>query len=584
MLADGSRARSAATPARPLSATGCGDPARPRGRDRHRLPHHWRQSGGYRLDRLARDFDLAKLVTGSEGTLVAITEATVGLVELPKARLFAVGHFESMQDAIAATGAALALQPAAVELIDRAILELSRSKLEYRSLADTLEGDPGAAVRHGLRGLQGRGTRAARPPRVGRVPHDRGRDGGRAGRAHQRPQGRARPADGGQRGLAPAARVRRGHGGGARATQRLRRALQGDPRRPRPDRRLVRPRVGRLPAHPPVRRPHGARRDRDDGGGRHRGHGAGGRVRRRELVRARRRPRPQPVQRAHLRRRPVRGDAADEGAVRPAQPPQPGRHGRSGGDHRRPARPGTAAGRPDRDPAVVRRARRHARRGRPLPAHRRLPQDRHRRHVPVLHGHARGGARHARPRQRAGQGALAAGPDNGARRRAAARDPRPVPGVQGVQERVPAQRGHGVAEGRVPLALPGRPRGTAALEAVRLDPAAQPARLGAGAGVEPRAAAPARARGRDRPPPAAAAVHAQHAHPLGCAAARRAPAARSCSWPTRSPRSPSRRWAARRSSCSRRRAMPCGSSQPAAAAARVSPRACSTRRGTWPPT
>ena len=41
-------------------------------------PKHWRQSGGYRLDRLARDFDLAKLVAGSEGTLVAITEATVG--------------------------------------------------------------------------------------------------------------------------------------------------------------------------------------------------------------------------------------------------------------------------------------------------------------------------------------------------------------------------------------------------------------------------------------------------------------------------------------------------------------------------
>jgi FAD/FMN-containing dehydrogenase/Fe-S oxidoreductase len=109
-------------------------------------PKHWRQSGGYRLDRLARDFDLAKLVTGSEGTLVAITEATVGLVELPKARLFAVGHFESMAAAIAATDAALALQPAAVELIDRTILALSRSKLEYRSLSDTLEGDPAALL------------------------------------------------------------------------------------------------------------------------------------------------------------------------------------------------------------------------------------------------------------------------------------------------------------------------------------------------------------------------------------------------------------------------------------------------------
>ena len=109
-------------------------------------PKHWRQAGGYRLDYLAREFDLAKLVTGSEGTLVAITEAEVGLVPVPKARMFAVGHFESVADAVAATDAALALEPAAVELIDRTILELSRSKLEYRRLAETLEGDPGALL------------------------------------------------------------------------------------------------------------------------------------------------------------------------------------------------------------------------------------------------------------------------------------------------------------------------------------------------------------------------------------------------------------------------------------------------------
>jgi FAD/FMN-containing dehydrogenase/Fe-S oxidoreductase len=109
-------------------------------------PKHWRQSGGYRLDRLAREFDLAKFVTGSEGTLVAITEATVGLVPLPEARMFAVGHFESVADAIAATEAALALDPAAVEMIDRTILGLSRSKHEYRALSETIEGDPGALL------------------------------------------------------------------------------------------------------------------------------------------------------------------------------------------------------------------------------------------------------------------------------------------------------------------------------------------------------------------------------------------------------------------------------------------------------
>ena len=109
-------------------------------------PKHWRQSGGYRLDRLAREFDLGKFVTGSEGTLVAISEATVRLVELPTATMFAVGHFDTLAGAIAATGTALDLQPSTVEMIDRTILGLSRSKLEYRSLAETLEGDPEALL------------------------------------------------------------------------------------------------------------------------------------------------------------------------------------------------------------------------------------------------------------------------------------------------------------------------------------------------------------------------------------------------------------------------------------------------------
>ena len=109
-------------------------------------PHHWRQSGGYRLDSLARTFDLAKFVTGSEGTLVAITEATVNLIELPKARQFAVGHFHSVDEAVAATQDALELNAAAIEMIDSTILELSRSKHEYAQMASTIEGDPGALL------------------------------------------------------------------------------------------------------------------------------------------------------------------------------------------------------------------------------------------------------------------------------------------------------------------------------------------------------------------------------------------------------------------------------------------------------
>ena len=129
----------------------------PRLVDRHRqaiatgFPRYWRQSGGYRLDRLdaqARSgcLDLAKFVVGSEGTLVTVVEATVQLVSAPRHRVIAVGHFTSVQAAIEATQDALACQPAAVELLDRAIIELSRQKVEYRSLGSILHGDPEALL------------------------------------------------------------------------------------------------------------------------------------------------------------------------------------------------------------------------------------------------------------------------------------------------------------------------------------------------------------------------------------------------------------------------------------------------------
>ena len=114
-------------------------------------PRFWRQSGGYRLDRLAGrggpgGLDLARFVVGSEGTLVAVVAAEVALVPVPRHRVIAVGHFTATEAAIEATGDALACEPAAVELIDSAILELARSKLEYRQLSSILVGHPQALL------------------------------------------------------------------------------------------------------------------------------------------------------------------------------------------------------------------------------------------------------------------------------------------------------------------------------------------------------------------------------------------------------------------------------------------------------
>jgi FAD/FMN-containing dehydrogenase/Fe-S oxidoreductase len=152
-LTPGELARRAAAPT--LEGMICRD--LPRLVERHRdaiatgFPRFWRQSGGYRLDRLAPDprsagLDLAKFVVGSEGTLVTVVEATVQLVPAPRHRIIAVGHFTSVQAAIEATPDALDGQPAAVELLDRTIIELSRQKTEYSSLGSILHGDPQALL------------------------------------------------------------------------------------------------------------------------------------------------------------------------------------------------------------------------------------------------------------------------------------------------------------------------------------------------------------------------------------------------------------------------------------------------------
>jgi FAD/FMN-containing dehydrogenase/Fe-S oxidoreductase len=112
------------------------------------FPTFWRRAGGYRLDRLAKEnpFNLAKFVVGSEGTLVIATGILVDLVVRPRRTVIAVGHFSSTKAAIAATEDALACDPAAVELIDRTILDLSRQKIEYASLGTILHGDPEALL------------------------------------------------------------------------------------------------------------------------------------------------------------------------------------------------------------------------------------------------------------------------------------------------------------------------------------------------------------------------------------------------------------------------------------------------------
>jgi FAD/FMN-containing dehydrogenase/Fe-S oxidoreductase len=91
-------------------------------------------------------FSLVPLLVGSEGTLAVILEAKLRLVPLPKARAVLVVQFADLLDALAATPAALAHHPSAVEVIDRYILDSTKINPEASRLRDFLKGDPGAIL------------------------------------------------------------------------------------------------------------------------------------------------------------------------------------------------------------------------------------------------------------------------------------------------------------------------------------------------------------------------------------------------------------------------------------------------------
>ncbi len=108
------------------------------------FPKVQRRVGGYNLDELLHGQpNLARLLVGSEGTLAITTEATLKLSPLPAHRVMGVCHFPSFRSAMETTRHIVALDPAAVELVDNNVLVLGADiPLFVRTLADITRGQP----------------------------------------------------------------------------------------------------------------------------------------------------------------------------------------------------------------------------------------------------------------------------------------------------------------------------------------------------------------------------------------------------------------------------------------------------------
>jgi len=97
---------------------------------------------GYGLDRyLGAKDDLAKLVAGSEGTLVGITSAELRVVPLPSDKGLGLLFFATVGEAMEATVELLDLKPAAIEHIDRILIDQTKGQLAFQPARDFLEID-----------------------------------------------------------------------------------------------------------------------------------------------------------------------------------------------------------------------------------------------------------------------------------------------------------------------------------------------------------------------------------------------------------------------------------------------------------
>lgn len=97
---------------------------------------------GYALERLRREpRNLVQLIAGSEGTLAAITSAVVKLVPTPDEIGLGLIFFDSTAEAMQAAVELLDLKPAAVEHLDRILLDETRGKREFQAARDLLELD-----------------------------------------------------------------------------------------------------------------------------------------------------------------------------------------------------------------------------------------------------------------------------------------------------------------------------------------------------------------------------------------------------------------------------------------------------------
>jgi len=92
-------------------------------------------------------FNFSKLIAGSEGTLMFMTEIKLNLVPVPpKEKALICVHCKTVPEALDANLIALKYKPGSVELMDKAVMDCTMDNITQRQNRFFIEGDPGAIL------------------------------------------------------------------------------------------------------------------------------------------------------------------------------------------------------------------------------------------------------------------------------------------------------------------------------------------------------------------------------------------------------------------------------------------------------
>jgi FAD/FMN-containing dehydrogenase/Fe-S oxidoreductase len=113
-----------------------------------RFPKLLRRVGGYNIDTLkGGGHNMAQLLVGSEGTLAFFTRLELKLQPIPPHKVLGICHFPTFYQAMDATQHVVKLDPSAVELVDRTMIDLSRDIAMFRATIERcVRGQPDALL------------------------------------------------------------------------------------------------------------------------------------------------------------------------------------------------------------------------------------------------------------------------------------------------------------------------------------------------------------------------------------------------------------------------------------------------------